>query len=688
MERYDLKNASELLKEVGEEISELNDKLEIVNELKMYHSFQEGSFFERIGDLENSIQYYEQSYNFSCNEEMNVEEEVVGEICINLAILYLKMFRPDDAIQSISEAFRHVQLTNYDEGIRMCFKLTGDACLQKKQLNESKNHLLKVLGLFERSGSNQRITSCFVAIGSVYENKGELERALTYYEKALASCGNLEHSRVIPLQHIGEIHFKLGNYSQSIASHNAALISSEKIPNILSKAFCYESIGLAYEELGMFREATATFIKSLDLLKQTEDINSQGICHKNIARVYNRRNNIYKAEHHYSEAISKLKEDAAKARCFNRLGVIYQKMKDFKKSRNMFDRALNLADPIEKALTYFNIAMLTLFKHEVSSSSSQPIGNEYNSLIHNKQEYLQHTFEWFKRSISYLESMLNRTNHHQNSKQIEKLQLFVTEKQQNIFRKLAAVVCKWEIDSEQKQRASEKVECKEGDRYLRALELIEHVRIIGALNSWKQNNSKEKIVFNCTKLQKFVDEKNLVAVEYAILDEGHTDSMEVLYIWAFAPKQPPLFAKINIANFLVQNKIPNTNLINGDQIKISHMVKEFRSQALNVKNQQLLIESPSEDNFGNFNLPHLLHLSDPKENSQTKILSNFNLAKLFSEMLLKPISNYLSKSKTVVFIPDNDLNLIPFPFLEFNKSQLIDTHASFLSPSLTSLLIL
>ncbi|BAZ11484.1 TPR repeat-containing protein [Calothrix sp. NIES-4071] len=183
------------------------------------------------------------------------------------------------------------------------------------------------------------------------------------------------------------------------------------------------------------------------------------------------------------------------------------------------------------------------------------------------------------------------------------------------------------------------------NKYQEALEVSERgrarafINLLAARQPQNKNNIPEILPPTIKDIQKIAKQQNATFVEYSIKD---TD----IYIWVVKPTGEIAFQKVNLNS--------NTPL------------KDVVATALDSigATRGLTVVAP--------------HNKKPEPNARQKL-------KALHELLITPIAQHLPKNpnERVIFVPQNELFLIPFPALQDNQGKyLIEKHTILTAPSI------
>ena len=193
---------------------------------------------------------------------------------------------------------------------------------------------------------------------SEYRKISEYEKGLSYGKEAVLLAVklvpktiNVKRYSATAHNNLGNIYIELGNYSEALTHHLAALNLRKEIRDISGLSNSFNNLGLISYFLGNYPDALNYYFKSL---KISED----GKNAKGIIRAYTNISNVYEIQGDYGNALknslaalkfgqeTKNEHDIAIASVA--IGTIYWHQNNFKKALLSYFSTLKLLKPTEK----------------------------------------------------------------------------------------------------------------------------------------------------------------------------------------------------------------------------------------------------------------------------------------------------------------------------------------------------
>lgn len=269
--------------------------------------------------------------------------------------------------------------------LSLIYRTLGMTSLKLFKLKDAENYLTKALKITPKS--NKRIISLiYDSLGDSYTRMSANEKGLEFYNKALIIRKRMSLSSGISetLNKIGVNYYFSGDYENTIKYVGESLkLREEQKEKKESVASCLNNLCLAYYQKGELKEALTYGLRSLELFRDSNMIENQGMVFNNLGLVYFEMSLFSEALECQFKALEikeKFANKAVIANTLSNIGII-------------FTRLFNL----EKALEYSNKAL----EYRKSADDIRGIANSYNDIgrIYDKMNN-------FEKAISFLEDSI------------------------------------------------------------------------------------------------------------------------------------------------------------------------------------------------------------------------------------------------------------------------------------------
>ncbi|MDM3858078.1 MAG: tetratricopeptide repeat protein [Aphanizomenon gracile PMC649.10] len=169
-------------------------------------------------------------------------------------------------------------------------------------------------------------------IGLVYSALGEKQKALDYYNQALPilkAVGD-RGGEATTLNNIGRVYDDLGEKQKALNFYNQALPIRRAVGDRGGEAVTLNSIGRVYDDLGEKQKALDFFNQALPIRRAVGDRGGEAITLNNIGLVYAGLGEKQTALDYYKQALPILKavgDRSVEATTLNNIGILYQDTK-------------------------------------------------------------------------------------------------------------------------------------------------------------------------------------------------------------------------------------------------------------------------------------------------------------------------------------------------------------------------
>jgi len=245
-------------------------------------------------------------------------------------------------------------------------------------LVEDAERCARVILEYSRKEKNQQWESIALNnIASIFDNKGKLDEALSYYRDSLAiveQLGDLQ-GKAIRLSNIGQLLYRKGELNEAILCYKESLAINEKLGNLRGKVTDLSNIGAFFHEKGELEEAIRYYKEVLTINEQLGDLWSRASHLNNIGLLFYGKGDLNEAFRYYKEALAideQLGNLQGKATDFNNIGSLFYNTGELDKAVNYFTEALaineRLGDLAGKATDLHNIGLVFKDKGELDNA--------------------------------------------------------------------------------------------------------------------------------------------------------------------------------------------------------------------------------------------------------------------------------------------------------------------------------
>jgi tetratricopeptide (TPR) repeat protein len=262
----------------------------------------------------------------------------------------------NQCIEYLTEAI-DIEINEGTDKLAIYYNNLGLAWQDKGDLDKAIDYLEKALEIdLKLSGEeNPKIATYYNNLGLAWKDKGDLDKAIEYFEKALKIglklFGEENPSIATYYNNLGLVWLDKGNLDNAIEYLEKALkidlkLSGEENPKV---ATYYNNLGLTWQDKGNMDKAIDYFKKALkiDLKLFGEENRRVAIRYNNLGLAWKDRGNLNKAIEYLEKALKidlKLfgEENPKIAIYYNNLGLAWQDKTDLEKAIDYLQKALKI----------------------------------------------------------------------------------------------------------------------------------------------------------------------------------------------------------------------------------------------------------------------------------------------------------------------------------------------------------
>jgi len=146
---------------------------------------------------------------------------------------------------------------------------------------------LEILEALEREDLPEDLAGALANdLGLVYQDKGEWDKAIDYYQRSLAICEKVgdEHKMSAIFNNLGSVYQGKREWDKAIEYYQRSLEILEKVGDEHGMAFNYNNVAGLYQAQGRLKEAAPLFQKSIEILERIGDEYHAKIGRENLER--------------------------------------------------------------------------------------------------------------------------------------------------------------------------------------------------------------------------------------------------------------------------------------------------------------------------------------------------------------------------------------------------------------------
>lgn len=544
-------------------------------------------------------------------------------------------------------------------------------------------------------------------LGLIYMNIGQYSQALESYYQAnniFKQFGLVEGEARI-LSNIGEVYRSQGQYSQALDFYHQANSVLQKIGDRAGMALVFNNLGAFYENLGQYEAAQINFQQALEISRVIGDRALEAVTLNNLGQNYVERSQYDQAVTLFEQALVIAKElgiRTVEAGTLNNLGIVHLYQGKYPQALEKFQQSLTIEKEVgnrsgegtslnniagvyfaqgayTQALKFYQQALAITKELNEKAVEGQILGNMGIAFF--RSGNLVSAEKTLRESVEVLKPLRSKL------KDRDKVSIFDT--QASLYRILQQVLIA-------QNKTNEALEISEAGR-ARAF-----VDLLGA--KLASSDADVQPTINLAEIQQIARANHATIVEYSIIYDSFWLKLQKqelgLYIWVIKPTGEIAFRRSELKSLktplkdLVANTRDliggrsrgNTNqpaFAPGDRITLNDDIPNsppWEVVSVNTQNATLTLRQPDWEK-GTTIERSIADVASKTENLRT---TDPRLQQLY-QVLIQPIADLLptDPNDRVIFIPQQELFLVPFPALQDAAGKyLIEQHTILTAPAI------
>ena len=562
-----------------------------------------------------------------------------GKILGNMGLAYYYLGDYDKAVVHHNQSLAIARAIKNREGegaslgnLGLAYYSLGDYA---KAIEHHKQSLAIARDITNRLGEGQSLGN----IGVAYQALGDYAQAINYYEQYLKLAQEIKNplGRSQALGNLGSAYYALGDYAKAIDYQYQGLVLAHQIPDPLGESQSLGNLGNISYSIGNYAKAIEYHNQSLALSRKIGDRLGEGQSLGNLGIAYDALGDYAKAIEYHQQHLAlarEIRDSQGENQALGNLGVAYKALEDFPKAIDYQKQRLALARKIKDSL-----------------GEGQSLSNLGFALY--KSGNLPEAEKNLYASIDVWESIRKRLGKNDSYK------VPIFDEQGGAYRLLQKILV-------EQNKINEALEISERGRSRAFVEQLTS-RLSSDTSQAESTVAKPTI----SQLQQIAKQQNATLVEYSKINDefkiqGKQQIKESeLYIWVIKPTGEVTFRKVDLKPLQEKQNLSYRDFI----------LATRESMGIDDKSNRIDTRSLDQYNRGIFEQK----VFAINEKDQTE-----NLHQLY-QLLISPIADLLptDPNQRVVFIPQNQLFLVPFPVLKDKQGKyLIEKHTILTSPSI------
>lgn len=293
----------------------------------------------------------------------------------------------DIALESYKEALAQAE----DKGEHLmkaeAYRKIGDFFVKRNQWDEALHNIKKALAISRKFNDPLGEADASRSFGRVYWRRGEYNKAVNNYNKAIDCIEKIKgpkkrgkeihkEAKKIPVLasiyiDMGLLYDDKGDYELAIEYYEKSLKLLNQVKDISEIARVYNNLGVTWERNGDLDKAIEYYEMGITAAEKSGDISTKGWVLFNAGGAYAKRNDFDRAINYCDESLfilEKLDYKLGISGVYNTYGIIYKMKQKWDKAQEYFQKSIQIREEIDMpyrlAEGYMEFGLMYKAKHE------------------------------------------------------------------------------------------------------------------------------------------------------------------------------------------------------------------------------------------------------------------------------------------------------------------------------------
>ena len=313
-----------------------------------------------------------------------------GQYLICYSRFLMQETRWEEALMVLEEATQVFGQVGNPTDIATSLNNIGFIYQEQGEVKKALSYHERALALREQVGNPADIADSLINIAGTYYSQGKVEEALRYYKRALAlheQAGTLREIAT-SLNNIGVIYYSQGKVEEALSYHERALALVEPVGTPIEIAGSLNNIGSIYQQQGKLKEALSYYKRALALDEQVGNPANIAGSLNNIGVIYREQGKLKEALSYHKHSLA-LKEQVGNpadiALSLNNIGFIYQQQGKMEEALGYYQRALALREQVGNPADIANSLTKITSIYDSQGKSEEALGYHERALALREQ---------------------------------------------------------------------------------------------------------------------------------------------------------------------------------------------------------------------------------------------------------------------------------------------------------------
>ncbi len=598
------------------------------------------------------------------------------------AVAPMRAAQRPDAVLAQQSAASQEQIAQIEKLLKECDELSSKALWD--DLARKAEEALK---LSQEQEDKERMARALVFLGRAHFLRGQMKESLDVQKRLMLvadETGN-KKIRATALNNFGVLFREQGQYEEAIDYFRKSLTINQELSDQSAELFQLRNMGVLYSEMGDFDEAAPLLQSALRLARELKNSAFEELTLTSLLIVERRRRNFSLAIKYAEQAFAidtEVNNVGVRYELLANAATVYQDLGEHPKAIQLLRRAFELVRLSNNGLAEAFITFRIGRSQQALGSFDEALDSmvRARALLRQTGSFPDHEsyFDWgiggVQRALGHNEEALN--NYRQAVNLIEQLRTSA----------VSTEISKASVIASRREMFADSIDLLVSlKRESEALELAEHYHARAFLDQLAQ--ARINIQEDLTSEQRGREDglfDRLTLIQKQLLKEGRSADHEAqlkkelgvvendLEVFrAELRRSNPRYARTQYPELLTLDRIQK-DLLDGDTVLVEYVLGEKQSFAWVVSQKKIrtAVLPPRKEIEEQVAAYRRVLAQKASALNLRQALADYDREsqKLY-ELLLRPLGDSLSSSRTLIIVPDGVLSYVPFEALPLAQSQ-------------------
>ena len=223
----------------------------------------------------------------------------------------------------------------------------GIAYNNKGNFEKAVIHFEKAITFDHLGNHKKRVAEKLLNLGIIYKSQGNYSKTLEIYDSTLkvALKGGYDGLYAMTKANMGVLNYEIGDYDNALKDYYEALQIKREEKKLETVAILLYNIGLIFDKKEDTENANKNYLEALQIFKDLSNYYGEAYCLSAIGSNYAKEKNYMQAIDYYNQAYTihkKLENKQGMGESFREIGTVYFSNQKFRKAEEFYRLALNL----------------------------------------------------------------------------------------------------------------------------------------------------------------------------------------------------------------------------------------------------------------------------------------------------------------------------------------------------------